>query len=64
MESGQEKRQGMLVIFAVISIAFLGTVLWTGISYNGFVNLWWWLALLAVVALVIALIVVYRRMFR
>jgi hypothetical protein len=53
----------VLVIFAVIGIAFLGIVLWTGISYNGFGNLWWWLALLAVAVLVTALVVVYRRMF-
>jgi apolipoprotein N-acyltransferase len=64
VDNRQEKRQGVLAIFVVIGIAFLGTVLWTGISFNSFGNLWWWLALLAVVTLVTVLIVVYRRMFR
>jgi hypothetical protein len=64
MDSRQEKRQYLRVVFALISIFFLGEVVWLGIRFNGFVDLWWWLALLSVIVLVIALIAIYRRMFR
>ena len=63
MNNRQEKRQFLLVGFALSSIFFLGEVLYLGIRFNSFEDPLWWLALLSVVVLVAALITVYRRMF-
>jgi hypothetical protein len=60
----QQKRQYMYALTAVVGVVALGWVLFLGIRWDGFINLWWWLSLLSVFVLIGALIVINRRMFR